>query len=283
MKNKILFLLVTFCLTAQGQIREQLSFNDLYRENLRGKVKELTKIEYEPVYKTDGKFDLEVKWIFLIANNYTEKFNRLGYKIEQLEISKHKDSLLTTGTWKYEYDSSNRILRENYDKLHSRWDYIYIGDSITKITKTDLSNYYKPEYYIYTQRGNKELLKNYIDSNYIYKRIYTYDKSKRIIRHENFENKDSIQDIFMKAYSDRSSKKVKSFFYKRGKNEPVKYSYEYDKNNNVIKEIKTMSSKTITKFYEYVYDTNSNWIESKEFDTNHKLLTVTKREISYYD
>lgn len=273
---------------AISQMRERIHFNDLYRNQLKGNVKELKHVEYEPTYKSETAFDLKIHFIPFIRNNYSVKFNKNGNLEEKLELTLNKDSLILDNKWSYYYDKKNRIKKEA--NKYSTWDYEYIGDSITKITQLD-KNYNSPQYYKYTQKGNKELLNTFnIDSSNQTKRLFVYDKYNRSTRLENYDNKEFIQQIILKNYKDTISQNPDNEIYIYTNGNPyidifIKKNYEYDNKNNPIKsEFENLNlSKNTSEKYQYTYDKQGNWIEKKLFDIKNKLFSVIKREIFYYD
>lgn len=288
MKKIIIFLFIMFPFMAISQMRERIHFNDLYRNQIKGNVKELKHVEYEPIYKSETAFDLKIHFIPFIRNNYSVKFNKKGNLEEKLELTLNKDSLILDNKWSYYYDKKNRIKKEA--NKYSTWDYEYIGDSITKITQLD-KNYNSPQYYKYTQKGNRELLNTFnIDSSYQTKRLFVYDKYNRTTRLENYDNKEFIQQIILKNYKDTISQNPDNEIYIYTNGNPyidifIKKNYEYDNKNNPIKsEFENLNlSKNKSEKYQYTYDKQGNWIEKKLFDTKNKLFSVIKREIFYYD
>lgn len=124
----------------------------------------------------------------------------------ETELTTANDSIEVGAFWTYKYDNKNRILKEErfsfqYFKDTITWNYEYVGDSIINIQQLDKT--YKILYYTYIEKGNLEFLHNAnSDSSYVTKKKYVYDKFNRVIRSEDYENKDFIQDLRITTYND---------------------------------------------------------------------------------
>lgn len=288
MKKIIIFLFIIIPFIAKSQMRERIYFNDLYRNQLKGNVKELKHVEYEPIYKSETEFELKIHFTPFVRNNYSVKFNNKGYLEEKSQLTLNKDSLVLDNKWYYYYDKKNKIKKEG--NKYSTWDYEYIGDSITKIIQLH-KTYDSPKYYNYTQKGSDELLNTFnVDSSYQTKILFVYDKYNRIIRIENYDNKEFIQQLTLRNYEDTIAQNPNNEIYIYTNGNPyidvfTKSNYVYDNKNNPIKrEFENLNpNKNKTEKYQYTYDKQGNWIEKEMFDIKNKLFAVIKREIFYYD
>lgn len=124
------------------------------------------------------------------------------------------------------------------------------------------------------------------DSSYITKKLFVYDKQNRLIRYEDYADKDYIQDLRISTYKDTISKNkfTEIIFWPKYNNSSYN-EFEYEESGNVV-------SMKIGNFvgldpsinrYEYVYDIRGNWTEKKHIGWRGKLSTVFRREIEYYE
>ncbi len=264
-------------------MRERFYMNDLKRQKLNGKVKDVKFIEYEARYnKEDSTYTLKI-FDFLSMKNNISSFNKLGYLEKKTELSFDiKDSMSISAIWTYQYDKKNRIIREFRDSKKngdtSSWNYKYMNNNT-------LIKYYQKDYHVlyykYSQMNEVELLTTAnSDSSYQRKMKFIYDKENRLIRYENYENTDSIVSQRVLSYTNES----RNFNNEINEDKKYKYkinkSFEYDENGNVKKIFN--EEQKLTGWFEYVYDRNKNWIEQKCYNSSGKIYNVYKREISYY-
>lgn len=286
------YLVLLFLIPTIGfsQMRERLNTTDTERYGLTGKVKELIHKEYEPRYSNDSTYTLEL-YDFLAPHNYKLEFNQKGNLNTRTELRKENDSLKTGALWKYKYDSINRILQEKrisfqYSKDTMIWNYKYKGDSIINVNQLDKT--YKILYYTYKQKGNKEYLNHAnSDSSYITKKLFVYDLQNRLIRSEDYRDKDYIQDLNLISYTDSISKNIYkkiSLDAKYNNSWYTEYSYNSEGHINTMSfgNFSNSNNKEPINRYEYIYDQNNNWIEKRHYGTNGKLSTVFRRKITYY-
>lgn len=264
-------------------MRERQNMNDLRRHKLNGNVKDLKYVEYEPHYTNDSTYILKIH-DFLSMKNNISTFNKLGYLEKKIELSADsKDLLSTSAIWTYKYDKENKIIREfreskEYGDTIS-WNYTYPKKNTTLIKQYDKT--YHVLYYRYVQEKNVELLTTAnSDSSYQRKMKFIYDHYNRLIKYENYEDTDSIINLRVLNYNDKSrnfsieTTEDKKYKFKNNK------SYEYDDNGNMIKVFDEKSK--LIGWFEYVYDNRKNWTELKCYNSKGKLYNVYKREISYY-
>ena len=270
-------------------MRSRLNSTDLLRYDLKGNVKEMVFKEYEPRFSNDTTYNLEL-YDFLGPSNFKLEFNKYGNLKSKSELRTENDSIKVGAIWHYIYDNKNRVLKEQrfsfqYSKDTTTWNYEYIGDSIINIQQLDKT--YKILYYTYREKGNFEFLSHAnSDSSYVTKRLYVYDKFDRVIRSEDYENKDYIQDLRITTYKDTVSSKIfKEVLIWTKYNDSFYNEFEYNVKENFTKMIIGNFNKNDTSInrYEYDYDKKGNWIEKRHFGWRGKLSTVFRREIEYYD
>jgi len=272
-------------------MKERLIFNDIQRLGLEDQVKEVFHKEFRPIFTNDSTYNLEFKFDFLLSFNYKYEFNNNGYLTHKTEYRKERDSLAVRVMWHYNYDSINRIKQEKRISLEfsrdtSVLDYEYIGDSITNIKRFDKT--FKLQYFTYIQKGDLEILHYYnSDSSFVTKQLFAYDKYNRIIRSEDYKNKEFIQHLTTKIYSDTINRKeFKKITIWAKYNNSYYSAHEYDKNYNSIKKTtgRFDTNKTSVSRCEYDYDNRGNWVEKRLFDWGDgKLKTVYKRDVIYYN
>ncbi len=287
--KKIFLILILLPIVGFSQMRSRLNSTDLKRYDLKGNVKEMIFKEYEPRFSKDTTYTLEL-YDFLGPSNFKLEFNKFGNLKSKSELRSENDSIKVGAIWHYKYDNKNRILKEQrfsfqYSKDSTTWNYQYIGDSIINIQQLD--KIYKILYYTYIEKGNFEYLNHAnSDSSYVTKRLYVYDKFDRVIRSEDYENKDYIQDLRITTYNDTVSSNVfKEVLIWTKYNDSFYNEFEYNENDNFNKMIIGNFNKNETSInrYEYDYDQKGNWIEKRHFGWKGKLSTVFRREIKYYE
>lgn len=282
-QNKLTIAFTFYISLCNGQMRERFHMNDLKRYKLNGKVKDVKYIEYEPRYnKNDSTYVLKI-FDFLSMKNYVSTFNRLGYLEKKIELSFDlKDSMSVSAIWTYGYDKKNRIIREFRDSKKygdtSSWNYTYNkNNTLIKYYHKD----YHVLYYKYYQIKYLELLTTAnSDSSYQTKMKFVYDKRNRLVRYENYEDKDSILDLKILRYNNKS----RNYIFEMNEDKKYKFKinkfYKYNEYGNVIKIFN--EEQKLTGWFRYVYDRKKNWIEQKCYNSAGKLYNVRKREITYY-
>ena len=264
-------------------MRERLSYNDLERYDLYGKVKSMTYIEYEPRYNSDTTYTLKI-YDFLSMKNHIAMFDEKGYLEKKIELfSDLNDSLSESAIWTYKYDKNNRIVREFRDSKRfgdtTSWNYQYFDNNTTVIK--EFSKTFHVLYYKYVQNENIELLTTAnSDSSYQRTIKFIYDKQNRLVRKEDFENKDTIVNLRILKYNDESLNYGEEIIEVKKYKHLLSKSFKYDANGN-MKEIYDSHSKLIGTF-EYVYDKNKNWTEQRCYNANGRLYNVYKRTLVYY-
>jgi hypothetical protein len=227
---------------------------------------------------------------FFGLQNYELDFHQNGYLETKTELGTENDSLKAIAVWEYKYDAKNRIIQEkNISFKHSKdtviWNYQYEGDSVTYIQQLDKT--FQILYYTYIQNGELEYLNTAnSDSSYLTKYLYKYDKQNRLIRFENYTNKEFVQDLKIYTFKDTISRnKFKEISISARNNRSSYSEFEYDERGNVTTVIigDFVSSEPAINKYTYVYDERGNWIEKTHIGWRGKLSTVNRREIEYYE
>lgn len=280
-----LFVIVTNCF---GQHRQRLISTDLERFGLKGNIKSLTHMDYDPVKNISDTSSLRVDHFLLAPNNHTLVFNTYGFltKKTEFEYLHREDTLKPKGVWNYSYDSLNRINQEtyywnNYSNDTTIWVYEYFGDSVTLIHKYD--DTYKHMRYRYAQRKNIEYLTTAnSDSSYLTRVLFVYDKQNRLIRREEYEDQNTITFIRSWNYADSlfNNPSLDVGISAKHNYGPIIIINEYDSLQNLTLSRGVNSGKP--KVTEYTYDSYGNWIERRTQLPN-DLIKISRRKIDYYE
>jgi hypothetical protein len=280
-----LFVILTNCF---GQNRQRLISTDLERLGLKGNIKSLTHLDYDPIKNISDTTSLRIDHFFLAPNNHTLVFNLDGFLTmnTEFEYLHREDSLKPKGVWNYSYDSLNRINQETYywnnnSKDTTIWVYEYFGDSVTLIHKYD--DTYKHMRYRYEQRRNIEYLTTAnSDSSYLTRVLFAYDNQNRLIRKEEYEDQNTITFIRSWAYADSLSNSPSTDVGISAKHNygPIIIFNEYDSLQNIKLSKGVNSDKpTIT---EYTYDRYGNWTERRTQLPNERIK-ISRRTIEYFE
>ena len=264
-----------------GQMRNHLSKNDLELQNLNGPVKVLIEKKLFVKHTSDSTFVLEdnmMDWEGQIIN-----FNKSGYKTEHLIFDLGENSILDSLQWLFKYDSRNRKTK----KLHFAY-----GSSDTTIT-----TYSYPNDTLVLERNDKveirhvfsedqEIIYSVNADGYTTKRLYQYDKAGRMLRYEDYEDKEFIQHLHLYFYKDsltpQISRQLNIGLYL--KNSVSFYDREHDEFGNTIKIFSGRFDKKDTHEFRmtYEYDNKGNWIRMEYYDQRNRLSEIRARTITYY-
>ena len=309
--KKIIFLtLILIANTINSQVIKE---NDLTAMKLQGKVKSLkiTKhnfIEYQP--------DSETTYIFNIQGNQTN-FDSINSK------NKYARSIA--------YDDSGICpIEMNYNGGYTRYKYTYECNN-GNVTKRKMfsptgfmSDGIETEEYFYDKLNNNTITKAFDQySNLLYTLKYLFE-NKKLIEESKFDKNDKIKYKFIYTYDSKGNRVSEKLYENSYGNLTFKYTttFEYDKNNNLIKNktlfaysdrekcdecysgtrYKYNPNNTIIEvegYYHsktedspftkqtYKYDDKKNWIESEfwKFENKQKkyvLVYSEKKDFEYY-
>ena len=201
---------------------------------LNGVVKVLIDKKLRVNHTTDSTYILE-DYNILEWEVQKFKFNESGYKTEHLLFDLRENPSLDSLKWIYQYDSKNRLNKELFIKYTQPVDtnittYSYPNDTlaIERKEKTEIQHIINK---------NQEVIISHSDNGYQTKRLYKYDNLERLIRYENYEDKDFIQQLHIYTYKDTLTDNV----YQQVNVWPVHNNSssftksEYDKYGNPVK------------------------------------------------
>lgn len=190
---------------ASGQIRNHLIENDLELMELKGPVKVLIKKRFRVKHTTDSTYILK-DYNTLAWEGQKYKFNKSGYKTEHLLFDLRENSSLDDMKWIFHYDLKNRLKKEVFIKFSKPADtsvttYSYPNDTliIKRNGKTEVQHIINDD---------QEVILSLSNDGYQTRRLYQYDDFDRLIRYENYEDKDFIQHLHLYTYKDSLTNNV---------------------------------------------------------------------------
>ena len=289
MNYKTLTTLLAFalCLLAcNGQKRfTTLPEKNWERFNLHGKVKKLETVKqmmphFMP-YGYEGSSTIST----------TISFNTDGY-IEQIKTDDGIQKEVTTTD--YVYDTQHNLITE------------------TEVTLSDegaLLNR-KTIHYKYNQVGKVIQRDEYINDQYAFKILFSYDKKGRFSKINTIpiSEKDSLTSQTTYSYNDKYYDRVLTITYPKRKSTADVVSYKYDNQNNLIEmeyNINKMATKIISTYnenndeiskkyfsegkftneeiYEYEYDKHHNPIKKTTLTGSRDLHNIKTIKYEYYE
>jgi len=274
---KKLFIIITLVAVLIGCSKKD---TDLYMANLHGAIKNIITKSFSV---DDSFFTLGNK---KFQGSVETIFNKYGFKVE--EITKDEDNEVT-GTMKYEYDASQKLLREQTvaksGDITSEKTYTYNDEGLLISEVTRVKGIYATgTYYTYNSDGQLTDEKRFIDEDLkllISWTKYTYDDDGNRSMEANCDNKGAILTKHLLFY-DKKGQLIEDNYYGFSGNFSSRRTYAYDRNGNIIETIEYGNEgQTYGQTnYEYDYDSRNNWI-SKLTRTNSFAGSLIEREIEY--
>ena len=284
MFRKILLLIFIFIYSLTfGQIKLDLIQNDLESENLKGQVKSITSKNYRVSYTSDSTYILEDENIITWGGS-TVNFNKNGYKESRVSFDLKKENPLDSLKWIYKYDKDNSVVQEFWIDYGTPIDtnitiYEFKNDSIVLKQNEIAASKHKIT-------SHQEIITSISKNGYKTKRLYQFDDYDRLIRYEDYEDKEFIQELHIYLYQDSISKNIHKQInlYPKYNNDADCITKEYDNFGNpvVIKFQRFENDKNRKNKMEYKYDSNGNWIERRYYYPNGKLSNISFRTIIYF-
>lgn len=192
---------------------------------------------------------------------------------------------------KYIYNDKNQLVEKLYylngkifefeeSKYDEKGNVISITTTNSNGGGQSFSVFYK---YKYDNKHNiVEKIEDHPDSNTYNKNIFDYDDNGKLIYNYHELGKKGedmvVGSTWTYKYDDNGNKIEDSYFYKRKLDFIIKYIYDERNNLILIKEMKHEFIRSVTT---YEFDKNENWI--KEIRVNSEgERNITKRIIEYY-
>ena len=289
MNYKTLTTLLVFALCLLA-CNEQKRFTTLpeknwERFNLHGKVKKLETVKqmmphFMP-YGYEGSSTIST----------TISFNTDGY-IEQIKTDDGiQKEVITTD---YVYDTQHNLITETV---------VILSDEGAPLNR-------KTIHYKYNQVGKVIQKDKYINDQYAFKILFSYDKKGRFSKMNTIpiSEKDSLTSQATYSYNDKYYDRVLTITYPKRKSTADVVSYKYDNQNNLIEmeyNINKMAAKIVSTYngnkdeiskkyfsegkftneeiYEYEYDKHHNPIKKTTLTGSRDLYSIETKKYEYYE
>ena len=208
--------------------------------NLHGKVKKLEAVKkmmpnYLP-HRYEGSGTI----------SSTISFNTAGY-VQQIKTYDDIQKEVTTAN--YVYDTQHNLITETV---------VTLSDQGAPLDR-------KTIHYKYNQVGKVIQSDEYINDQYAFKNLYSYDKKGRFSKKNTIpiSEKDSLTSQTTYSYNDKYYDTVTTITYPKGKSTAKVFRYKYDNQNNLIE----MEYKIYKKFVKVLstYNENKDEISNKYF------------------
>jgi hypothetical protein len=123
----------------------------------------------------------------------------------------------------------------------------------------------------YNLNGNIKEKIYYFGDNFTFRVNYKYDNKNNINRLMYYDSSDNVLNYSVLS-CDKNGNIESENKYNQYDSLEIKYSYEYDAQNNCLKEITAIPNATIFNIKEFVYDKNGNLTEEYENQVNGKEI-----------
>ena len=221
----------------------------------------------------------------------TISFNTDGY-IEQIKIYDGVQKKVETTN--YVYDTQHNLITETV---------VTLSDEGAPLNR-------KTIHYKYNQVGKVIQSDEYINDQYAFKNLYSYDKKGRFSKKNTIpiSEKDSLTSQTTYSYNDKYYDTVTTITYPKGKSTAKVFRYKYDNQNNLIemeykiykKFVKVLSTYNENKdeisnkyfsegeqqseeIYEYEYDKHHNPIKKRTLTGSRDLHNIETIKYEYYE
>ncbi|AVM51017.1 hypothetical protein [Capnocytophaga sp. oral taxon 878] len=253
--------------------------------NLHGKVKKLETVKqmmpnYLP-HRYEGSGTI----------SSTISFNTAGY-VQQIKTYDDIQKEVTTAN--YVYDTQHNLITETV---------VTLSDQGAPLDR-------KTIHYRYNQVGKVIQKDEYINDQYAFKNLYSYDEKGRFSKKNTIpiSEKDSLTSQTTYSYNDKYYDTVTTITYPKGKSTAKVFRYKYDNQNNLIemeykiykKFIKVLSTYNENKdeisnkyfsegeqqseeIYEYEYDKQHNPIKKRTLTGSRDLHNIKTIKYEYYE
>ena len=253
--------------------------------NLHGKVKTMEAItQVMSHYQTD-----EEEGSTTVST--TISFNTAGY-VQQIKTYDDIQKEVTTAN--YVYDTQHNLITETV---------VTLSDQGAPLDR-------KTIHYKYNQVGKVIQSDEYINDQYAFKNLYSYDKKGRFSKKNTIpiSEKDSLTSQTTYSYNDKYYDTVTTITYPKGKSTAKVFRYKYDNQNNLMemeykiykKFVKVLSTYNENKdeiskrnfldgeeqneeIYEYEYDKHHNPIKKTTLTGSRDLHNIKTIKYEYYE
>lgn len=286
-KISIILFLIKF-IPSFGQIDNNLTKLDLASNDLNGPVKLLVSKKYRIDSANDSILKMK-SFSLLNLDGMKLIFNKEGNLMTKVFFDLRTDRGTDSLKWFYKYNSKSRILEENFIDYKRPKDiqllsYQYQNDSLILSKRITKNHKVISTYEI---DSNILIVRTIQNNSYKTKRLYQYDKWNRIIRYEDYHDKEFIQELHLYTFQDTLNDNIyKQINLYPGVNADISYSTkEYDKFGNPITVYSSTFNDNKIRIFKYVYkyDSHGNWIRREFYNQNNNLSQLEKRKITYFE
>ena len=236
-----------------------INYDILYGYDARGNV------NYRAVWKNNTGNRLD--------NNYIRQYYYTYDNNNNMTAVKSNNTSSATVYASYTYDANGNVLLEKFNNgVSTGYKYnkanlpVYIG---TGNNKGQDQTCYRMEYYL---DGNLKKNVSGLIGHVEMTLEYTYDGLGRLKTESN--KMGSLSDLVTYTYDDAGNR---SKVTAAGSRNNYTTEYIYDKNNRLVREIKTTSGKTIADVTRYTYDKNGNTLVKKQGTQYKDMYTINYR------
>lgn len=242
----------------------------------------IKQIRFYESFTNNDSIKLDRDSIFKIKNLTTRKYTKHGSFLEGL-VYDSKGNLITKSV--FTHNSFNKFSTniEYKNDLIQKKSYYYYDNSkrLIKVLSYTKDSLLVSENHHKYRNGNRVALKGVFHKHKTgFVDIMKYDRNNNLI---SLSSSGFYNSNYLREYKyDELGREILEVF-SNGKN-VVKTETKYDKQNNIIEEIRNdkLSNKTTVYKNTYKYDDNLNWISKKSYYKG-KLRKIELREITYYD
>ena len=275
--------------TETGEIEEEIDWkydnmgNAVSEKVYNAEYEATYMIEYYREYDEHGKqtvYKESTGWGEVLDECITDwEYDINNRVIKQVDYDIDKKIILTR---EWEYDETGNMVREStvdYSCGDFITEWVYNDGQVVK--KTEVKDYDESRMWTYNDEGEtviQQVPLDYRGKDIEIVTIYEYDTSgnntKTIVT-----NADGQQEMEVNEY-DSENRLIKCIYYldsKKGRS----VEYEYDNDDNLVKETIYTGKDNIMKIREYIYDSNGNQIKGIAYDGEGNINETV--EFEYYE
>lgn len=229
--------------------------NSLEEVNLKGNIKKVIETSYEADnFNNTWGFGMRIN-----LEKYETIYDSVGFRIERRKLNNEDEIEETT---KYIYNEKNQLI---------------------EIISVDGNNNITNRNKMYYEKGKLVKWESFDSNNSLIQAVlYNYKNARKTTFGKILNNIGKVDSYFEQVNSNDNS--IKSFIvFDSLKNKTYSFNYEYNSNNDRIKEVSLnkKDSSLWARNLEYEYDGNNNWIKKTTFDLEGNPNNYIVRQIFY--
>lgn len=270
------------------------SGNSLKRKGLKGRVKSISEHCYIAKQKAGktakGKLDYEVLWKYDSLGNELLKseYDYTGFYAGDTINLTHCYKYNAHGKITEMYDDpsfnedggikeDNGFATKSVNKYNEKGELIEVYDYGSEITRLDFKTIYK-----YNGKGNMIEEDDYEKGKiFVEKILYDYDDKRNIINITSCHPVDSVSGISAFKYDSAGNEIADSIVYGNGGFGRFTKKFDNEGNQIEMKMYTERSKSPRISRYTYEYDKTGNWVKEVNFEKG-KPKYITERKIEYY-